>query len=107
MPEKGAAALASAETAALPMRPINGLGAHDAFAKLVAAHSRLHRLSRSIDPATEAVVALDNAVLTPHIAGGTRETWDAFYAGVIANIDSFLRTGRPAMPVDLAESAQQ
>lgn len=44
---------------------------------------------------------LDTVVLTPHIGGGSRETWDACYAAVIANIDSFIRTGRPVTPVDL------
>jgi lactate dehydrogenase-like 2-hydroxyacid dehydrogenase len=53
----------------------------------------------------ERLVALDNVVLTPHLAGGTRETWDDCYAGVAANIDSFLRTGRPVTPVDLTKSA--
>ncbi|MCK6450149.1 MAG: 2-hydroxyacid dehydrogenase [Alphaproteobacteria bacterium] len=47
------------------------------------------------------LLALDNVVLTPHLAGGTNETWDACYAGVIANIESFFRTGRPSTPVDL------
>jgi len=52
-----------------------------------------------------ALVGLDNVVLTPHVAGGTNETWDACYAGVVANIESFFRTGRAATPVPLAETS--
>jgi len=44
---------------------------------------------------------LDNVVLTPHVGGGTEETWSDCYAGVVANIDNFIRTGRPLTPVNL------
>jgi lactate dehydrogenase-like 2-hydroxyacid dehydrogenase len=47
------------------------------------------------------LLKLDTVVLTPHVGGGTEETWDACYAGVIANIDYFIRTGRPLTPVNL------
>lgn len=48
------------------------------------------------------LLAMDNVVLTPHIGGGSIETWDACYAGVVRNIESFFRTGRAATPVGLA-----
>jgi lactate dehydrogenase-like 2-hydroxyacid dehydrogenase len=52
-----------------------------------------------------ALPAMDNVVLTPHIAGGSQETWDDCYAAVIANIESFFRTGRPNTPVNLTRSS--
>ena len=48
------------------------------------------------------LLAMDNVTLTPHIGGGSHETWDACYASVVGNIDSFFRTGRAVTPVDLA-----
>lgn len=42
----------------------------------------------------------DAIVLQPHIAGGTSETWNDCYQAVAANIDQFLRTGRPVTPVE-------
>jgi len=47
------------------------------------------------------LLQMENVVLTPHIAGGSVETWNDCYAGVVANIDQFFRTGRPVTPVDL------
>ena len=52
-----------------------------------------------------ALTALDNVVLTPHIGGGSQETWDDCYAAVIANIESFFQTGRPNTPVNLTRSS--
>lgn len=49
------------------------------------------------------LVNLENTVLTPHLAGGSRETWEACYAAVVANIEHFFRTGRPLTPVNLNE----
>jgi lactate dehydrogenase-like 2-hydroxyacid dehydrogenase len=43
---------------------------------------------------------LENTVLTPHLGGGSRETWEACYAAVVANIEHFFRTGRPLTPVN-------
>ncbi len=51
------------------------------------------------------LLQMENVVLTPHIAGGSVETWDDCYAGVVANIDSFFRTGRAVTPVDLTGAA--
>jgi lactate dehydrogenase-like 2-hydroxyacid dehydrogenase len=51
---------------------------------------------------TARLLVMDNVVLTPHIGGGSNETWDACYAGVVDNIESYFRTGRAATPVDLA-----
>jgi lactate dehydrogenase-like 2-hydroxyacid dehydrogenase len=47
------------------------------------------------------LIDLDNTVLTPHLGGGSRETWEACYAAVVANIEHFFRTGRPLTPVNL------
>lgn len=51
------------------------------------------------------LLQMDNVVLTPHIAGGSVETWNDCYAGVVANIESYFRTGRAATPVDLTGAA--
>jgi lactate dehydrogenase-like 2-hydroxyacid dehydrogenase len=51
------------------------------------------------------LLQMGNVVLTPHIAGGSVETWNDCYAGVVANIDSFFRTGRAVTPVDLTGAA--
>jgi hydroxypyruvate reductase len=48
-----------------------------------------------------ALTRLENTVLTPHLGGGSRETWDACYAAVVANVEHFFKTGRPATPVNL------
>lgn len=48
---------------------------------------------------------LENVVLTPHLGGGSRETWEACYAAVVANIEHFFRTGRPLTPVNLNEGS--
>lgn len=47
------------------------------------------------------LIDLENTVLTPHLGGGSRETWDACYASAVANIEHFFRTGRPLTPVNL------
>jgi len=49
------------------------------------------------------LINLENVVLTPHLGGGSRETWEACYAAVVANIEHFFRTGRPLTPVNLNE----
>ncbi len=53
----------------------------------------------------ERLLKLENTVLTPHLGGGSRETWEACYAAVVANIDHFFRTGRPLTPVNLNEDS--
>jgi hydroxypyruvate reductase len=47
------------------------------------------------------LIDLENTVLTPHVGGGSRETWDACYASAVANVENFFRTGRPLTPVNL------
>ena len=49
------------------------------------------------------LVSLENTVLTPHLGGGSRETWAACYAAVVENIEHFFRTGRPLTPVNPEE----
>ncbi len=49
-----------------------------------------------------ALTGRDDVVLTPHVAGGTLETWRAAEEAVIANLVSFFETGRPLTPVDFA-----
>lgn len=47
----------------------------------------------------EALLSLDNVVLTPHIASGTRETRAAMGQLVLDNLEAFFRTGRALTPV--------
>ena len=41
-------------------------------------------------------LGLDNIVLTPHTGYVTRETYRAFFAGVVESIDRYLRGDVPA-----------
>jgi len=47
----------------------------------------------------EALLALDNVVLTPHIASGTEETRAAMADLVVENLNSFFASGRLVTPV--------
>lgn len=47
----------------------------------------------------DALLALDNVVLSPHSAGWTHETWRDVLTGVRANVDLFLSEGRYLTPV--------
>ena len=47
----------------------------------------------------EALFALDNVVLAPHVASGTHETRAAMAALVFDNLDAFLGTGKVITPV--------
>jgi len=47
----------------------------------------------------EALKLSDRAVLMPHRAGGTVETWDDCGHHMVANFDAFFQTGRPLTPV--------
>jgi len=47
----------------------------------------------------QALVALDNVVLTPHIASSTRETLTAMVQTVLSNVQAFARTGNVLTPV--------
>jgi len=49
----------------------------------------------------QALVALDNVVLTPHIASSTRETLHAMTQTLLGNVQAFARTGKVATPVVL------
>ena len=46
-----------------------------------------------------ALLALDNAVLLPHMASATHETRAAMGELVLENLRRFFRDGRPATPV--------
>lgn len=48
----------------------------------------------------EALMALDNVVLTPHIASGTRETRRAMADTVLENVRTWLADGRAVTPVN-------
>jgi len=47
----------------------------------------------------QALVALDNVVLTPHIASSTQETLHAMVQMVLGNVEAFARTGKVLTPV--------
>jgi hydroxypyruvate reductase len=47
----------------------------------------------------QALLALDNVVLSPHTAGATAETWQDVIEAVCANLDSFFETGRVLTPI--------
>ena len=47
----------------------------------------------------EALMGLDNVVLSPHTAGATFETWEDVTQEVLANLDAFFATGRVLTPV--------
>jgi lactate dehydrogenase-like 2-hydroxyacid dehydrogenase len=47
----------------------------------------------------DALKLSDRAVLMPHRAGGTVETWDDCGRHMVANFDAFFQTGRPLTPV--------
>jgi lactate dehydrogenase-like 2-hydroxyacid dehydrogenase len=47
----------------------------------------------------EALIGLDNVVLSPHTAGATIETWEDVTREVLANLDAFFTTGRVLTPV--------
>ena len=47
----------------------------------------------------EALLALDNVVLTPHIASATTDTRAAMGQLVLDNLESFFRDGRALTPV--------
>ena len=47
----------------------------------------------------EALFALDNVVLTPHIASATTDTRAAMGQLVLDNLESFFRDGRALTPV--------
>jgi hydroxypyruvate reductase len=72
--------------AALEKRAIAGAGL-DVFAQEPTVPPRL--------------VALDNVVLAPHVAGSTHETWDEASALLVRNLDHFFTMGRPLTPVAL------
>lgn len=55
----------------------------------------------------EALLALDNVVLLPHVASGTVETRAEMEALTLRNLDSFLESGRLATPVPMPASAAQ
>nr|WHW29430.1 putative 2-hydroxyacid dehydrogenase [uncultured bacterium] len=46
-----------------------------------------------------ALIAMDNVVLTPHVASATRETRQAMSDLVVENLVSFFKTGKPTAPV--------
>ena len=46
-----------------------------------------------------ALLAMDNVVLTPHIASATRETREAMGKLVLDNLEAYFRTGRALTPV--------
>ncbi|MNW09647.1 Glyoxylate/hydroxypyruvate reductase B [compost metagenome] len=45
------------------------------------------------------LLALDNAVLAPHVASGTHETRRAMADLVLQNLQQFIATGQPAVEV--------
>ena len=47
------------------------------------------------------LLALDNVVLAPHVAGSTHETGDEAAALLVENLDHYFTTGRPLTPVAL------
>jgi len=49
----------------------------------------------------QALLALDNVVLTPHIASSTEETLNAMTQLVLSNVEAFARTGKVLTPVVL------
>ena len=53
----------------------------------------------------QALLALDNVVLLPHLASGTRETRQAMADLVLANLHSFFERGRLVTPVPAAPPA--
>jgi hydroxypyruvate reductase len=53
----------------------------------------------------QALLALDNVVLLPHLASGTRETRQAMADLVLANLHSFFAHGRLVTPVPAASPA--
>jgi lactate dehydrogenase-like 2-hydroxyacid dehydrogenase len=48
----------------------------------------------------EALLALPNVVLTPHLGSAARETREEMAGRTVANIASFLATGRPIDPLN-------
>ncbi|MDZ4264147.1 MAG: 2-hydroxyacid dehydrogenase [Mycobacterium sp.] len=54
----------------------------------------------------EALFALDNVVLLPHVASGTVQTRAAMEALTLRNLDSFLATGELVTPVPLPAAAR-
>jgi len=53
----------------------------------------------------EALLAMDNVVVLPHVGSGTVQTRAAMEALTLRNLDSFLKTGRLVTPVPLPASA--
>jgi lactate dehydrogenase-like 2-hydroxyacid dehydrogenase len=51
----------------------------------------------------EALFAMDNVVLTPHVASATWETRQAMADLVVENVTTFFETGRPKAPVPESE----
>ena len=49
----------------------------------------------------EALLAMDNVVLLPHVASGTVETRAAMEELTLRNLDSFLETGQLVTPVPM------
>ena len=54
----------------------------------------------------EALLALDNVVLLPHVASGTIETRAAMEELTLRNLDTFLKTGQLVTPVDMPVAAK-
>ena len=53
----------------------------------------------------EALLAMDNVVVLPHVASGTEQTRAAMEELTLRNLDSFLESGRLVTPVPVPAAA--